>query len=167
MYAASVVLHQVRSFWDLPPSITTNYRPKPKLQAKVNPGGIRLLTQVRPQWESDKKVSPGFPKDRTIRGYCTITFQFRGAAIVLVKASPVASPISRLVSSQSLHPVRSAGGPDNSESSRVCANLCIRLRGQGHNGTRWGSEAVTPRWSAASPRIAVLHAESDHRRADL
>ena len=30
------------------------------------------------------------------------------------------------------------GRPDNSESSRVCANLWIRLRGKGHDCPRWG-----------------------------
>ena len=46
-----------------------SYRPKPRLQAKVNPDGIRLLTQVGPQWRSDKEASPKPPKDRTIRDY--------------------------------------------------------------------------------------------------
>lgn len=44
-------------------------RPKPKPQSKVNPDGIRLLTQVGSQWESDKKASPKPPKNRTIRDY--------------------------------------------------------------------------------------------------
>jgi len=43
--------------------------PKPNPQAKVNPDGIRLLTQVGPQWRSDKEASPKPPKDRTIRDY--------------------------------------------------------------------------------------------------
>ncbi|MEE9296707.1 MAG: hypothetical protein V3W34_17320 [Phycisphaerae bacterium] len=44
-------------------------RPRPEPKPEVNPDGVRLLTQVGPQWKSDKQASPKPPKDRTIRDY--------------------------------------------------------------------------------------------------
>ena len=44
-------------------------RPRSEPKPEVNPDGIRWLTQVGPQWQSDKNASPKPPKDRTIRDY--------------------------------------------------------------------------------------------------